>query len=71
MLMGTSEHSRVGLMRAVWVTNELRRGQPSDWVFSSREGAELRQRLEARTPPTLMALATAGWQEFEPEVCDR
>jgi hypothetical protein len=71
MLIGTSEHSRVGLMRAVWVTNELRRGQPSDWVFSGREGAELRQRLEARTSPTLMARATGGLQEFEPEVCDR
>jgi hypothetical protein len=71
MLIGTSEHSRVGLMRAVWVTNELRRGQPSDWVFSGREGAELRQRLEARTPPTLMARANGGWLEFEPDVCDR
>ena len=70
MLIGTSEHSRVGLMRAVWVTNELRRDQPSDWVFSGREGAELRQRLEARTLPTLMARATGASQEFEPEVCD-
>jgi hypothetical protein len=70
MLIGTSEHSRVGLMRAVWVTKELRRDQPSDWVFSGREGAELRQRLEARTLPTLMARATGASQEFEPEVCD-
>jgi hypothetical protein len=58
-------------MRAVWVTNELRRGQPTDWMFSGREGAELRQHLEARTPPPLMARVTGGLQEFEPEVCDR
>jgi hypothetical protein len=71
MLIGTSEHSRFGLMRAVWVTSELRRGQPSDWIFSGREGAELRQRLEARTTPMLMARAIGGWMEFEPEICDR
>jgi len=70
MLIGTSEHSRVGLMRAVWVTNELRRGQASDWVFSGREGAELRQRLEARTPPTLMARATGGLQDLGPDFCE-
>jgi hypothetical protein len=69
MLIGTSEHSRFGLMRAVWVTNELRRDQPSDWVFSGREGAELRQRLEARTAPTQMARAFLGGQPFE-DVCD-
>ena len=34
MLLGTPTHSRVGLMRAVWVTGDLRRGLPSDWVFS-------------------------------------
>jgi hypothetical protein len=71
MLIGTSEHSRVGLMRAVWVTSELRRARRSDWMFSGREGAELRQRLEARTLPTLMARATGGGLEFEPEICDR
>lgn len=51
MLIGTNGHSRLGLMRAVWVSSELRRGLPSDWVFSGSEGAELRGHLAARTDP--------------------
>ena len=49
MLIGTSAHARFGLMRAVWASGELRRGMPLDWVFSAKEGAELRRRLDART----------------------
>ena len=49
ILIGTPSHSRLGLMRALWVSGELRRGLPSDWVFSGKEGAELRSRLAART----------------------
>ena len=61
MLLGTSSHSRFGLMRAIWLSGELRRDLPSDWVFSSREGADLRQRLVARTrPPALPASLVAG-----------
>ena len=54
MLIGTPSHSRFGLMRAVWATGELRRGLPSDWMFSQRsEGSELR-------PPAHGANAGAG-----------
>jgi hypothetical protein len=63
MLLGTSGHSRFGLMRAVWVSQELRRGRPSDWLFSGREGAELRQRLVARSdsaPTSETVLAALG-----------
>ena len=49
MLIGTPAHSRFGLMRAVWASSELRRGMPLDWVFSPKEGSELRRRLMART----------------------
>jgi hypothetical protein len=49
MLIGAPTHSRFGLMRAVWATGELRRGLPSDWLFSKQEGPELRRRLAART----------------------
>lgn len=49
MLIGVPTHSRFGLMRAVWATGELRRGLPSDWMFSKEEGSELRRRLLART----------------------
>ena len=71
LLIGTSGHARSGLMRAVWVTSELRRGQPSDWVFSRREGAELRRHLEERIwPRTLMARANDVAQDPGSEVCD-
>jgi hypothetical protein len=49
MLIGTSSHARFGLMRAVWASGELRRDMPLDWMFSSKEGSELRRRLTART----------------------
>ena len=57
MLIGTNGHSRLGLMRALWVTSELQRGLPSDWVFSGREGTQLRGRLAARTHPVPAAEA--------------
>ena len=61
MLLGTPNHSRFGLMRALWVSAELRRDLPSDWAFSGREAAELRQRLIARTrPPTAPTTLVAG-----------
>ncbi len=49
MLIGTSAHSQLGLMRPVWASSELRRGLPLDWMFSRKEGSELRRRLMART----------------------
>jgi hypothetical protein len=49
LLLGTVEHSPFGLMRATWTTAELRRSLPLDWVFSRKQGAEMRRRLSA--PP--------------------
>jgi hypothetical protein len=49
LLIGTASHSRFGLMRAVWASDQLKRGLPSDWTFSGREGLELRRQLAART----------------------
>ena len=58
MLIGRADHSRTGLMRAVWGSDELRRGLPTDWLFSGREAAELRRqltmRMRAGEPPTAM-----------------
>jgi hypothetical protein len=48
LLLGTTQHARYGLMRALWLTTELRRDQPLDWMFSGREGAEMRRHLMAR-----------------------
>jgi hypothetical protein len=63
MLIGAPTHSRFGLMRAVWATGELRRGLPSDWLFSKQEGPELRRRLAARTvAPALPESVVASTQ---------
>jgi hypothetical protein len=48
LLLGTTRHARHGLMRAVWLTTELRRDQPVDWMFSGREGSDMRRHLIAR-----------------------
>jgi hypothetical protein len=65
MLIGTTDHSNLGLMRPVWLSSELRRGLPFDWAFSRREGARLRGRLAARTNPapageTILAAPVSG-----------
>ena len=49
LLLGTSNHSGFGLMRARWLIAELQRDRLTDWVFTSWERAELRHRLVART----------------------
>ena len=48
MLMGTSEHARAGLMRALWSQRELRQNHSTDWCFSSREVRDIRRGLAAR-----------------------
>jgi len=59
MLIGTSGHAPSGLMRAVWASSELRRGQASDWQFSGTEAVELRRALAARIAPS--PVETAGF----------
>jgi hypothetical protein len=63
MLLGTTSHSRVGLMRALWVTGELRRDSPADWTFSRSESAELRQRVIARTETAAVPAAIVAENE--------
>jgi hypothetical protein len=48
LLIGTTEHSTRGLMRARWTTRELERDRPRDWVLSRAEGAHMRRGLVAR-----------------------
>jgi hypothetical protein len=43
LLLGSGEHSRVGLMRAFWSADELRGVKPAHWAFSRREAAQMRQ----------------------------
>ena len=68
MLIGRPDHSRTGLMRAVWVSGELRRGVPTDWLFSGGEAAELRRQLASRMraaepPAPMMARLIAPCDE--------
>lgn len=46
LILGTTRHSSIGLMRATWTAAELRRRWAFDWKFSSQEAKEIRRRLE-------------------------
>jgi hypothetical protein len=48
LLLGRSDHSRAGLMRAFWSQDELRGMRPADWRFSPNEALHMRQGLMAR-----------------------
>jgi hypothetical protein len=42
LLLGSAEHPRLGLMRALWSHDELRGLKPAHWGFSAREAAQMR-----------------------------
>lgn len=42
LLLGTNAHSGNGLMRAVWLREELRRNDTHDWRFGRSEAARMR-----------------------------
>ena len=48
LLLGSAEHARLGLMRALWSYDELRGLKPANWGFSSREAAQMQQTLRGR-----------------------
>jgi len=52
LLLGTADHAALGLMRARWRGDEIRRGLPLDWMFSQSEADEMRRRLAARADDT-------------------
>jgi hypothetical protein len=45
LLLGSGNHTRMGLMRALWSHDELRGVRPAHWGFSAREAAQMRQKL--------------------------
>jgi hypothetical protein len=45
LVLGSAEHPRLGLMRALWSHDELRGLKPAHWGFSPREAAQMRQAL--------------------------
>ena len=58
LLLATTTHGPVGLMRAFWSQAEVRRGQPRDWAFAPTELAAIRRRAEARHRDTRLAWGT-------------
>ena len=58
LLLATTTHGPVGLMRAYWSREEVRRGQPRDWNFVPSELAALRRRADARNRDTRAAWGT-------------
>jgi len=44
LILGTTHHSSIGLMRATWTADELRRRWAFDWMFSSQEAREMRRK---------------------------
>jgi hypothetical protein len=52
LLLGTAGHANMGLMRARWLTGELQREWPIDWMLSAPEGSRMRWRLFVRGAPS-------------------
>jgi hypothetical protein len=48
LLLATSAHGSVGLMRPIWSGSELRRSRASDWSFGAGEIAAINARVRAR-----------------------
>ena len=59
LLIGTTEHSVHGLMRAHWDTRELERDRQRDWVLSRDEAARMRRGLTARAAATWTVATSA------------
>ena len=58
LLLATTTHGPVGLMRAYWSREEVRRGQPRDWSFAATELAAMRRHAEARERDARLAWGT-------------
>jgi hypothetical protein len=50
LLIGTTEHSSRGLLRAHWSACELERDLQQDWVLSQDEGTRMRRGLAVHAP---------------------
>lgn len=48
LLLGTPDHSALGLMRPFWSRDELRGLRPAHWGFSSKEAARMRKSMARR-----------------------
>jgi hypothetical protein len=57
LLLGTPEHGRFGVMRAVWSSHMLRNSRPGEWRFSAREAKQMRIAANARLAASQIARA--------------
>ncbi len=65
LLIGTTEHSPHGLMRAHWDLRDLERDLQRDWVLSRDEGTRMRRGLVARArQPRVPAMVVAADDEL-------
>jgi hypothetical protein len=53
LLMATSDHGSVGLMRAVWLRHELQRGDARDWSLAPADVSRIRERTPRTATPSL------------------
>jgi hypothetical protein len=62
LLIGTTRHSRTGLMRARWLDDELQRNMASDWRFATDDALRLRRGFLSRskTPLPVDAVVAAA-----------
>ena len=58
LLLASTTHAPVGLMRAHWSQEEVRRGQPRDWSFAPTELAAMRRRAQTRERDARLAWGT-------------
>jgi hypothetical protein len=58
LLLGTPEHGRFGVMRAIWSSQMVRNSARADWRFSAREAKQMRAAVTARATAGQLAQAT-------------
>lgn len=65
LLLGTSDHAFVGLMRGRWTSTEITQNRPIDWFLSRSDTARVREgltrRLRGATTPAAVIAAGGHW----------
>jgi hypothetical protein len=57
LLLGTPQHSRVGVMRAIWTRQMVFNSRPTEWRFSVQEAERMRAAAGARAAAGQLARA--------------
>lgn len=55
LLLGTTQHGRFGVMRAIWSRDAVRNTRRGEWRFSVHEARQMRAAVTARTPTNELA----------------